>query len=229
MEVELAAEAEAVTTSSRGWVSGVRTKEAGPRCIRRRRERGPAWAQRNALGEKGKTEVRGWGLTIRGATVLESWSSAGACGDDLQALQQHNVFLSSKSSKSFEESWTRPGSKEGTCQRTPTFTSTCLEDGPHRGLGPRAAAQRHGPFPVANKAELQAGVSAARDRQGGARAFSDIFAPEISPLPPPPLWQVEYADLVEPRFDPEAAQKSVWTSGQIGRGMDRPRRVGERV
>ena len=106
-----------MTTSSRGWVSGVRTKggrghDASVVVV----NADLPWAQRNiaGLGEKGKTEVRGGGPDdSRGysAGIVEfCW---GVRGDDLQALQQHNVFLSSKSSKSFEESWTRPGSKGG--------------------------------------------------------------------------------------------------------------------
>ena len=64
VEVELAAEVEAVTTSSRGWVSGVRTKggrghDASVVVV----NADLPWAQRNiaGLGEKGKTEVRGGG------------------------------------------------------------------------------------------------------------------------------------------------------------------------
>ncbi|WZN67000.1 phytoene desaturase [Chloropicon roscoffensis] len=64
VEVELAEEVEAVTTSSRGWVSGVRTKggrghDASVVVV----NADLPWAQRNiaGLGEKGKTEVRGGG------------------------------------------------------------------------------------------------------------------------------------------------------------------------
>jgi len=206
VEVELAAEVEAVTTSSRGWVSGVRTKggrghDASVVVV----NADLPWAQRNiaGLGEKGKTEVRGGGPDdSRGysAGIVEfCW---GVRGDDLQALQQHNVFLSSKSSKSFEESWTRPGSKGGDLPEDANFyIHEPSKTDPTAVSGPGPLHSVMVLFPVANKAELQAGVEYAdlvewsrdlilrRLKEVGVDLEGKI---EVEAVTDPDAWESEY-------------------------------------